>query len=88
MNPTSDSRVFETSWVLSPNQLLEHKYYYARVGELLYVIQAQRGVSNDILPKAHYSEPVALTLSTTNQIEDNSLSQFNKLVAYLNKAVK
>ena len=82
--PTLDGRISETAWVPYANALVEVKYYFAKVDNLLIYLKAHRGVSYDILntsdDKVHQS-----MLDSAEEIEDNSLDQFNKLKAYLDK---
>lgn len=87
MNPTNDSRIFETQWIPSDNALVERKYFYAKVGELVYVIMAWRGVGFETISRNpdDFNEPIGYMFNTDKGLEDNSGAQFAKLVRFLNK---
>lgn len=84
LNPTPDSRIFESSWFVDPKHpLIENKIFYAKVDNLLYYITAHRGPTTDDLEPT--SEVKGMELGDSEGIADNSADCFNDLQKFINK---
>ena len=88
MNPTPDSRIFETQWFVEPNSpLIENKIYYAKAGNLLYYITTHRGLTTDNLA-ASPEKVKAVILNETTELKDTSIDCFHELQKVLDKPVR
>jgi len=86
MTPTNDPRIYETQWIGSASALIEVKYYYAKVDNLVFYIRAVRGVAFDAIKSTDDVEQ--MVLDTDKVYEDNSQEQFKRLQKFLDSPVK
>lgn len=85
LTPTSNTHIFETQWFVVPSQpLMEYKYYYAKVGEIIWVRTARRGVTMESIKPA-LDKVESVISDSTEEYADNSIECFKELENALTK---